>query len=66
MLRVGSHIAFSSIIREYGIDELLEESFDDKAGLILDLASYLIVYEDKAGQYFPDYARCHPLYTDGM
>ena len=62
-LRAGTYLAFAAIIKEYGLDKLLEASFGDKAGFILDLASYLIVSEDNAGQYYPDYARCHPLFT---
>lgn len=66
MLHAGTFIAFSAIIREYRLRELLEASFGEDAGFILDLASYLIITEDNAGQYYPDYARCHPLFTDGM
>lgn len=65
-LRAGTYLAFAAIIKEYGLDKLLEASFGDKAGFILDLASYLIVSEDNAGQYYPDYARCHPLFTADM
>lgn len=65
-LRTGAHIAFSSIIKEYKLDELLEKHFGEYAGFVLDLACYLIVNEDNAGQYYPDYARCHPLFTKDM
>ena len=65
-ISVGPHIAFSQIIKEYALDDLLRQCFDDKAGLILDLASYLIVSEDNAAQYYPDYARRHALFTPGM
>ncbi len=36
------------------------------AGLFLDLAAYSIITEDNAGQYYPDYAYNHALFTDGM
>ena len=49
-----------------GSTSCLKRLFGDKAGFILDLASYLIVSEDNAGQYYPDYARCHPLFTADM
>lgn len=65
-LHAGTFLAFASIVREYELDELLEQSFGAKAGFVLDLALYLIVAEDNAGQYYPDYARCHPLFTQGM
>lgn len=32
----------------------------------MDLVAYLIVNEDNAGQYYPDFAFCHPLFSDGM
>ena len=32
----------------------------------LDLATYSIVTEGNAGQYYPDYAYSHPLFTDRM
>ena len=32
----------------------------------MDLAAYSIVTEDNAGQYYPDYAYEHPLFTEGM
>lgn len=65
-LRAGTHVALSAVVREYNLEELLENSFGDKAGLVLDLATYMIITEDNAGQYFPDYARCHPLFMKGM
>lgn len=65
-LHVGSHIALASIIQEYKLEQLLRNIFADKAGLILDLACYCIVAEDNAAQYYPDYARCHPLHTEDM
>ena len=65
-LQVGSYIALASVIREYKLEELLKDAFDDKAGLILDLACYCIVTEDNAAQYYPDYARSHPLHTKDM
>lgn len=65
-IRVGAYIAFSCIVEEYKIDKILEDCFDEKASLILDLASYLIICEDNAGQYYPDYARCHAIFTRDM
>ena len=37
-----------------------------KPGLFQDLIAYLIVTENNAGQYYPDYAYEHPLFTKGM
>ena len=36
------------------------------AGLFMDLAAYSIITEDNAGQYYPDYAYDHALFTDNM
>ena len=36
------------------------------AGLFLDLAAYSLITEDNAGQYYPDYAYNHALFTDDM
>ena len=35
-------------------------------GLFLDLAAYSIICENNAGQYYPDYAYNHPLFTEKM
>ena len=65
-ISVATHIALEKIVAEYALDKLLEKAFGNKSRLILDLASYLIVTEDNAGQYYPDYARRHALFTEGM
>lgn len=65
-LHVGTFIIFDQLVREYELEKLLEKQFGRKAGLILDLASYMIVNEDNAAQHYPDYGRNHPLFTDGM
>lgn len=65
-LQVGLYFALASIIRECRLDKLLQDAFGDKAGLLLDLACYCITTEDNAAQYYPDYARRHPLHTKDM
>ena len=62
-LRLGTYLVVKKIINEYGIDEICKEIFNKDAGLFLDLASYSIVEERNAGQYYPDYAYGHPLFT---
>ena len=42
------------------------EKIEQDAGLFLDLAAYSIITEDNAGQYYPDYAYNHALFTDDM
>lgn len=35
-------------------------------GLLLDLMTYLIIEKENGGQYYPDFAFDHPLFSDGM
>ena len=65
-LGIGSFLVISSVIKHYGLRDLLKPHFGDDTGLLLDLAAYLIVCEDNAGQYYPDYAYRHALFTKGM
>jgi hypothetical protein len=65
-LRVGAHIVIRKIIEGYGLDGMAERLIGRDAGLFLDLAAYSIVAENNAGQYYPDYAYNHPLFTDSM
>ncbi|SCP99642.1 IS1634 family transposase [Anaerobium acetethylicum] len=66
-LRVGTYIVIKKIMRDCGLPEILGRYFNEKElGLFLDLASYSIISENNAGQYYPDYAYNHPLLTKGM
>ena len=65
-LRIGSYTIIKKIIEEYRLKEMLSKRFGDDAGLLLDLVAYMIVDEQNAGQYYPDFAFCHPLFSEGM
>jgi len=65
-LRIGSWMAIRSIIEHYGLQKIVGDIVGKDAGLFLDLAAYSIVSENNAGQYYPDYAYSHPLFTQGM
>ena len=66
-LRIGSYVIIRKIMNEYGLPALLEKRLGKKdAGLFLDLVSYMIVDEDNAGQYYQDFAFCHPLFSENM
>jgi hypothetical protein len=66
-LRIGAHIVINKIIKDYSMHEMLSEHFGEKdLGLFLDLAAYSIIAENNAGQYYPDYAYNHPLFTKEM
>ena len=65
-MRVGTYLVLRRIISEYHLDEMLGDIIGKDSGLFLDLAAYSIITENNAGQYYPDYAFNHPLFTDGM
>ena len=54
------------IISDYQLDEMIARIIGKDAGLFLDLAAYSIITEDNAGQYYPDYAYNHALFTNDM
>ena len=45
---------------------MAEKNFGKNAGLLLDLASYMVIEERDQGQYYPDYAYRRPIFTEGM
>jgi hypothetical protein len=66
-LRAGAYIIIKSILEGYKLDEIIGKYFDGTdAGLFLDLVAYTIISENNAGQYYPEYAYNHPLFTEGM
>ena len=65
-LMAGTFIAIEEVVNHYRLDELLVKHFGDRAGLVLDLASYMVVEGRNQGQYYPDYAYRHPLFSPGM
>lgn len=65
-LRVGTYMVIRKIIAEYGLDTMLKEVLGGEEDLFLDLATYSIIAESNAGQYYPDYAYNHPLFTEDM
>lgn len=65
-LKIGSCVIITKVLDEYKLVPMLRKRFGDDTGLILDLVSYLIVDEENAGQYYPDFAFTHPLYSEKM
>lgn len=66
-LRIGTWLVIRKIIEEYKFTEILDRYISKKdLGLVLDLAAYSIVCENNAGQYYPDYAYNHPLFSNDM
>ena len=66
-LRTGAFIVIRRIMEAYKLPQILAKYLGGKdTGLFLDLATYSIICENNAGQYYPDYAYNHPLFTEGM
>ena len=65
-LRIGAFIIIRKIIEEYKLDDIVRQLIGRDSGLFLDLVAYSIITENNAGQYYPDYAYNHPLFTEGM
>ena len=66
-LKAGVYMVIRQAVKDMDLDQKLEETFGGKqAGIILDLASYSIITEGNAAQYYPDYAYNHPLFTPDM
>lgn len=65
-IHIGAYIVIRKVISDYRLDEMLARIIGKDAGLFLDLAAYSIITEDNAGQYYPDYAYNHALFTDDM
>jgi transposase len=65
-LRIGSYVIIQKVLDEYKLRPMLYKRFGKDTGLILDLVAYLVVEEDNAGQYYPDFAFTHPLFSEKM
>ena len=65
-LRIGSYIVIRYVLEEYQLPKMLFKRLGTSAGLFLDLMAFSIIDQDNAGQYYPDFAFCHPLFSDRM
>jgi hypothetical protein len=65
-LRIGSFLVIEKITKDYHLDQMIFNLFGPDGGFLLDLATYSIICENNAGQYYPDYAFNHPLLTEDM
>ncbi len=65
-LHIGPYLVIRKIVSDYHLDEMIARIIGKDAGLFLDLATYSIINEDNAGQYYPDYAYNHALFTEDM
>ena len=66
-LNIGPYVVLHKLIQDCKLKEILDEYMDEKdTGFLLDLACYSIIEENNAGQYYPDYAYEHALFTPDM
>lgn len=66
-LHIGAWVVIRKIMEDYKLADILRQYVSEKdLGLILDLAAYSLISENNAGQYYPDYAYNHPLFTSSM
>ncbi|MDD2971657.1 MAG: hypothetical protein PHE02_05950 [Lachnospiraceae bacterium] len=66
LIRVGTQRVIEKTLQEYRLPEILEHYFEKDLGFFLDIASYSIITENNAGQYYPDCAYNHSLFSEGM
>lgn len=65
-LRIGSYLVIKQVLREFKIPMMLDKYLEDNAGLFLDLVSFMIIDEENVGMHYPDFAFCHPLFSENM
>lgn len=65
-LRIGSYLVIKQVLKEFRIPMMLGKYLEDNAGLFLDLVSFMIIDEENVGMHYPDFAFCHPLFSENM
>lgn len=45
---------------------MMQKSFGEKSGIMLDFAQYMVIAEENAAQHFPAFARNHILFNEDM
>lgn len=65
-LRIGSYVVIQKVLKDYKLPGMLEKHLGQDCGLFLDLVSFMIVDEENVGLHYPDFAFCHPLFSENM
>ena len=66
-IRIGTFLLVRKLVAESRLELSLDGIFNERGhGLLLDLATYSIVTENNAAQYYPDYTYNHPVFTPRM
>ena len=65
-IRMGAWALIEKVMKDYELPGMISKHIGEQYGLFLDLMAYSLICENNAGQYFPDYAYNHPLFTPDM
>lgn len=65
-INFGTFVVFMKLLHESGLDKILTDVFEDKAGFAADLALYHLVSQNNVMQYYTNYAKGHPVFTKGQ
>ncbi len=66
-IKIGAYTVVERVLEEYRLSSYLGKYFEGKRlGLLYDLVAYTLICENNAGQYYPDYAYNHALFSEGM
>jgi transposase len=65
-IRMGAWALIEKVMKDYELSGMISKHIGEQYGLFIDLMAYSLICENNAGQYFPDYADNHPLFTPDM
>ena len=66
-IRIGAYTIIERTLEECRLPAYLGRQFEgNELGLLQDLVAYSMICENNAGQYYPDYAYNHALFSEGM
>ena len=65
-LRIGAYAVIRKVLEEYDLSGMLRKHICQDFGLFLDLVAFMIVEEENVAMHYPDFAFCHPLFSEGM
>lgn len=65
-LRIGAYAVIRKVLEEYDLSGMLRKHICQDFGLFLDLVAFMIVEEENVAMHYPDFAFCHPLFSEEM
>lgn len=63
-LKIGNHLLIQKVMKNLGLDTLIDSVYEEKACAIKDILSYMLVTEDSVMQHYSDYAYEHCLFSN--